>query len=42
MLWYLKVHQGSMITVDVYLGTLGLYCKLNDKKLEMLIKDAIN
>ncbi len=40
MRWYRNLQQGSLITGDVYLRTLGLYCKLNDKTPEMLVEDA--
>lgn len=40
MRWYRNVQQGSKITGDVYLRTLGLYCKINHKTPEELLEDA--
>ncbi len=40
MRWYRNLQQGSLITGDVYLRTLGLYCKLNSKTPEQLVEDA--
>ena len=40
MRWYRNLQQGSLITGDVYLRTLGLYCKINNKTPEQLIEDA--
>ncbi len=40
MRWYRNIQQGSLITGDVYLRTLGLYCKLNSKTPEQLVEDA--
>ena len=40
MRWYRNLQQGSLITGDVYLRTLGLYCKTNDITPEQIIEDA--
>ncbi len=40
MRWYRNLQQGSLITGDVYLRTLGLYCKSNAISPEQLIEDA--
>ena len=40
MRWYRNLQQGSLITGDVYLRTLGLYCKINNKTPEQLVEDA--
>ena len=40
MRWYRNLQQGSLITGDVYLRTLGLYCKSNATSPEQLIEDA--
>ncbi len=40
MRWYRNLQQGSLITGDVYLRTLGLYCKTNKIKPEQIVKDA--
>ncbi len=42
MRWYRNLQQGSKITGDVYLRTLGLYCKLSNKSPEQIVKDAEN
>ncbi len=38
--WYRNLQQGSLITGDVYLRTLGLYCKSNAISPERIVKDA--
>ena len=40
MRWYGNLQQGSLITGDVYLRTLGLYCKINKKTPEQITEDA--
>lgn len=40
MRWYRNLQQGSLITGDVYIRTLGLYCKLNAKTPEQIMEDA--
>ncbi len=40
MRWYRNLQQGSLITGDVYLRTLGLYCKSNATSPEQIIEDA--
>ena len=40
MRWYRNLQQGSLITGDVYLRTLGLYCKSNATSPGQLIEDA--
>ena len=40
MRWYRNLQQGSLITGDIYLRTLGLYCKTNATSPEQLIEDA--
>lgn len=40
MRWYRNLQQGSLITGDVYLRTLGLYCKSNATSPERIIEDA--
>ncbi len=40
MRWYRNLQQGSLITGDVYLRNLGLYCKSNATSPEQLIEDA--
>ena len=40
MRWYRNLQQGSLITGDVYLRTLGNYCKSNATNPEQLIEDA--
>ncbi|MGC8673461.1 MAG: site-specific integrase, partial [Thermoplasmata archaeon] len=42
MRWYRNLQQGSLITGDVYLRTLGLYCKLNGKTPENILEDTRN
>ena len=38
--WYGNLQRGSLITGDVYLRTLGLYCKENNTTPEEILKDA--
>ena len=40
MRWYRNLQQGSMITGDVYLRNLGLYCKSNATNPEQILEDA--
>ena len=40
MRWYRNLQQGSLITGDVYLRTLGLYCKSNATNPEQILEDA--
>jgi integrase len=40
MRWYHNLQQGSKITADVYLRTLGLYCKSNKTTPERIVEDA--
>jgi integrase len=40
MRWYRNLQQGSPITGDVYLRTLGLYCKINGTTPERILEDA--
>lgn len=40
MRWYRNLQQGSLITGDVYLRTLGLYCKSNATSPEQILEDA--
>lgn len=40
MRWYRNLQQGSLITGDVYLRTLGNYCKLNATSPDQLLEDA--
>lgn len=40
MRWYRNLQQGSLITGDVYLRTLGLYCKTNGISPEQILDDA--
>ncbi|MGC8630048.1 MAG: hypothetical protein ACP5T1_03530 [Thermoplasmata archaeon] len=40
MRWYRNLQQGSLITGDVYLRTLGLYCKMNSTSPENILDDA--
>ncbi|MGC8585546.1 MAG: site-specific integrase, partial [Thermoplasmata archaeon] len=42
MRWYRNLQQGSLITGDIYLRTLGLYCKLNSTTPERILEDANN
>ncbi len=38
--WYGNLEQGAKITADVYLRTLGLYCKLNKTNPGQILEDA--
>ena len=40
MRWYRNLQQGSPITGDIYLRTLGLYCKSNAKSPDQLMEDV--
>jgi integrase len=40
MRWYRNLQQGARITGDVYLRTLGLYCKSNATNPEQILEDA--
>jgi len=40
MRWYRNLQQGSPITGDVYLRSLGLYCKINRTTPEGILEDA--
>ena len=40
MRWYRNLQQGWLITGDVYLRTLGLYCKTNKISPEQIVADA--
>ena len=40
--WNENVSAGSVITGEVYLRTLGLYCELQNTRPERIVKDAKN